>query len=115
MIWTNEIIGKLTTLWNDGKTGSEIAEILGISRNAVIGKAHRLKLSGRQSPIKKKLDKPSFLALTEKMCRWPFGDPKKSDFHFCGEFAEHAPYCPEHRKIAYVHMHYHPPIVPKPL
>ena len=48
MSWTEEKVAKLKTLWGKGNTASQIAEILGgVSRNAVIGKAHRLNLSGK--------------------------------------------------------------------
>ena len=40
MNWTDESITQLTNLWNEGKTGNEIAVIMGIIRNSVIGKAH---------------------------------------------------------------------------
>ena len=48
MSWTDEKVAKLEELWGKGNTASQIAEIIGgISRNAVIGKAHRLNLSAK--------------------------------------------------------------------
>ena len=48
MSWTEEKVLKLKELWGKGNTASQIAEIIGgISRNAVIGKAHRLNLSAK--------------------------------------------------------------------
>ncbi len=53
MSWTEERIATLTKLWEGGATASQIAEELGgVSRNAVIGKAHRLGLKSRPSPVK---------------------------------------------------------------
>ena len=52
MSWTDERVSLLKKLWGEGKTAAEIASTLGgVTRNAVIGKAHRLKLSNRMSPI----------------------------------------------------------------
>lgn len=53
MSWTDERIDRLRALWTKGMTASQIAEELGgVSRNAVIGKAHRLGLQSRPSPVK---------------------------------------------------------------
>ena len=48
MGWTSEKVEKLKELWSKGHTASQIAEMLGdTTRNAVIGKAHRLNLEAR--------------------------------------------------------------------
>jgi len=53
MSWTDERIDRLKTMWAEGSTASQIAEDLGgVSRNAVIGKAHRLGLESRPSPVR---------------------------------------------------------------
>lgn len=55
MSWTEERIATLTKMWEGGSTASQIADELGgVSRNAVIGKAHRLGLKARPSPVKAK-------------------------------------------------------------
>ncbi len=124
MSWTDERVALLKQLWGEGKTAAEIAKALGegVTRNAVIGKAHRLKLSNRVSPIQQndnvkpaepeKKAKPvvpkvveggvKLADLKERMCRWPTGDPKDADFHFCGcPSVPGIPYCAEHAKAAY--------------
>ncbi|NNG03997.1 MAG: global cell cycle regulator GcrA-like protein [Inquilinus sp.] len=129
MSWTDEKVAVLRRYWGSGKSASEIAEIIGgLSRNAVIGKAHRLGLAGRPSPIKERkkpaarseqpvaapppavvaavervpVDGATILALTERMCRWPHGDPKKPGFQFCGKpVAAGLSYCAAHMKLAY--------------
>lgn len=94
----------LRKLWTAGKTAREISEAMGcFSRNAVIGRAHKLGLEARKSPIDRtKPKKITMLALAPNMCRWPFNDPHQPDFHFCGALKSHEhPYYPEHVKVAY--------------
>src|SRR3990167_9444455 len=60
MSWTDERIATLTKMWEGGATASQIADELGgVSRNAVIGKAHRLGLKSRPSPVKPNEEKGS--------------------------------------------------------
>ena len=54
MVWTEEKIKNLKKLWTKGATTAEIAKKLGLSKNSVIGKVHRLNLGARPSPIKTK-------------------------------------------------------------
>lgn len=60
MSWTEERIDRLKAMWTKGATASQIADELGgVSRNAVIGKAHRLGLEARPSPVKPGEEKES--------------------------------------------------------
>lgn len=102
MEWTDERVGTLKGMWLGGYTARQIAERLGgVSRNAVIGKAHRLGLSTRPSPIRRHepLAAPRSF---ERTCQWPIGDPGSADFRFCGEEAVSGkPYCESHCNVAY--------------
>jgi len=61
MSWSEEREAKLRELWEKGHTASQIAEILGdTTRNAVIGKAHRLKLAARATSKKSEKQKKQF-------------------------------------------------------
>lgn len=53
MEWTDETIARLRELWAEGHSTAEIGRRMGISKNAVVGKAHRLNLAGRPSPIRR--------------------------------------------------------------
>ena len=53
MEWTEETIAQLRLLWLEGHSTAEIGRRMGVTKNAVVGKAHRLKLSSRPSPIRR--------------------------------------------------------------
>lgn len=132
MTWTDERVTELIRLWETGKSASEIGKILGVSKNSVVGKAHRLKLKSRPSPIRRdgSAPKPRSKVIREPLrapavaqqakaierprpvmrrrgkgpgCLWPIGDPGDSDFHFCeAESVMGKPYCAEHCARAYI-------------
>ena len=61
MSWTDEKVNKLRELWGKEKTASQIAEIIGgVSRNAVIGKAHRLNLSSKIKTKSQNVNKKNY-------------------------------------------------------
>jgi GcrA cell cycle regulator len=158
MSWTDERVELLRKLWNQGLSASQIAAELagGVTRNAVIGKVHRLGLSGRAkapsvpsarprktvtrapshpmvhgggvrgnlalmpktiaspAPVLELIPQPepevvipmservTLMELRESMCRWPYGDPTKAEFRFCGAHSPTGtPYCSYHSRIAY--------------
>lgn len=115
MVWNDDKIKKLKKMWQLGKSSAEIAKTLGMSKNSIIGKVHRLNLKVRPSPIKaapkvKKMapvvsGKVRLTDLKLTTCRWPIGDPKDEDFCFCGKMTVTGkPYCLEHCKAAYLNM-----------
>ena len=61
MSWTEEKVNKLKEMWGKGQTASQIAEIIGgVSRNAVIGKAHRLNLSSKIKTKSQNVNKKNY-------------------------------------------------------
>lgn len=142
MSWNDERVEQLKKLWAEGLSAAEIGKRMDTSKNAIIGKAHRMGLPSRPSPIRSKTaakakpkkptqNKPEAApvitppkpkpkveekkvtpaamaaspVLTTKrgQCAWPFSDPDKPDFHFCGKPAlSGKPYCQEHYDIAYI-------------
>ena len=119
MSWTSDKIKQLKKLWTKGKSTVEIAKELGISKNSVIGKVHRLDLTARPSPIKKKevkvvptktvkkkiVGKCHLMDLKNNTCRWPIGEPENEDFHFCGKpTVTGKPYCSAHCEEAYTSL-----------
>jgi GcrA cell cycle regulator len=59
MDWTEEQITRLRALWAEGHSTAEIGRRMGVSKNAVVGKAHRLNLSARPSPIRRVPGQPA--------------------------------------------------------
>ncbi len=101
-IWTSELVEQLSALWKQGLSTAEIGRKLGISKNAVVGKAHRLMLTPRPSPLKS----PPIRHVAGKAgptCSWPHGHPGQTGFRFCGKrVVPGKPYCPEHAAMAYI-------------
>ena len=104
--WTPTKVSTLIALWNEGLSTSVIGNRLGVTKNAVVGKVHRLKLPKRGSPIKlkpKAAEVISLEALRPGMCCWPEGEPGTKGFYFCGKpVLPDKPYCAEHCARAYV-------------
>ena len=119
--WTPDRINTLIAFWEEGIPTSEIGRRLDVTKNAVVGKVHRLGLQKRNSPIKTAAAKPEAAAkpapkpapkkvdvihmenLRPGMCCWPEGEPGKDDFHFCGRpSVPEKPYCADHCERAYV-------------
>jgi len=106
--WTPERIQALIAMWNEGLPASEIGRRLAVTKNAVVGKVHRLGLAKRRitAPPKETVDRGDVVrleSLKADMCSWPTGDPGDDDFRFCGsEAVEGKPYCRKHCERAYV-------------
>jgi GcrA cell cycle regulator len=64
MAWTDEVVEQLKQHWIDGKSASQIAGLLGngVTRNAVIGKVHRLGLAGRAKTASTAASRPRRMA-----------------------------------------------------
>lgn len=106
--WTPQVTAILIALWDEGLTTSKIGERLGITKNAVIGKVHRLGLPKRvvvaaRKPLIKKAEGVKLEALRTGMCCWPDGDPGTDSLSFCAQpVVSEKPYCAEHCARAYV-------------
>lgn len=107
--WTSARIATLIALWNEGLSTSEMGRRLGITKNAVVGKVHRIGLPRRNAPARAKPpEKPKtpvvkLANMKPGMCLWPDGDPDAEGFGFCGEAAlRDRPYCAFHCDRAYV-------------
>lgn len=159
MSWNDDKTERLKKLWADGFSASQIANRLGeVTRNAVIGKVHRLGLADRATTTRSAMNRQSstkarkktkstrlgaaglpsitfgkpttplakvfeamplpptpadevYIPLAERKgildlepgdCRWPIGDPRSEEFHFCGKRkVDWLPYCELHARRAY--------------
>lgn len=134
MSWTQERVENLKRDWADGLSASQIGTRLSIplhplTRNAVLGKIHRLGLATRVSnpkiertPRVPRIQKPPKLKATEiieipadispcavsiedigmEQCRYPLGDPQLPGFMFCGAGKmESSPYCTRHHRLTH--------------
>ena len=128
--WNDAMIAKLRVLWAEGLSTAEIGRRLNVSKCSVIGKAHRLGLPPRPSPIKSSSEEKK--AVPARMprvapchddephvaearpvkrigisqpCCWPLGTPRTPDFRFCmAAGVPGKPYCLEHAARAYVRV-----------
>ena len=121
-VWDEKNLERLKKLWDEGLPITKIGLELGVSRNSIAGKAHRLGLPKRNSPISKSgeprknksisnfetsKELPLKILLREvewsrNRCCWPIGDPKLPGFSFCGtSIMPGRPYCEEHSNLAY--------------
>lgn len=104
MEWTDERVAILKDMWTNGYSARQIADSLGgTTRNAVIGKAHRMGFCSRKAQITH--HQPIALPrVMERNCQWPVGHPGQDGFHFCGaEAVIGKPYCQSHCAVAYRH------------
>src|SRR5690349_13985730 len=102
MSWTEERIERLKKMWHDGATASQIADELGgVSRNAVIGKAHRLGLEQRPSPVKpgeeKETKKPAPATPSAAAPKAPKAEASKATSAAAASPAPQQPAAPAHR------------------
>ena len=100
--WTPQRIEQLTRLWEEGVTTAEIGRRIGVTKNAVIGKVHRIGLVPR---VVKEVPPPrrNVFDFQGVVCMWPSGHPSDDDFRFCGgRPVAGKPYCAEHAALAYV-------------
>ena len=81
--WTPERVEQLTQLFEEGLPTAEIGRRLGLTKNAVIGKLHRIALAPRVStPVAP--PQRNFFEFNGPSCLWPYGHPTDENFHFCG-------------------------------
>lgn len=95
---------ELRQLAGDGLSMAAAAAVLGVSKNAVIGRARRIGIVWARSngPHVKSVAVSTTEFPGPGRCVWPHGHPGEDGFRFCGDQAEAGPYCDKHRAVAYV-------------
>jgi GcrA cell cycle regulator len=98
--WTPELDGALRTLWAAGYSTAEIGRRLGVTKNSVVGRAHRLDLPARVSPIKPTATPVAVARPGKRGCQFIAGSPNwlaLGDAIYCGAELRHgSQYCEEH-------------------
>jgi len=110
--WNHDQVEALKKLWDDGLTAKAIGLILGVSKNAIVGKAFRMDLKRRESPIKGFVPKDKRPEVVDGhllgkvrpgQCLFPFGNPGEPDFYFCRRKALFGlPYCQRHQELTHI-------------
>lgn len=103
-MWDQPTTDKLIELKEEGKTMSAIATILDITKNMVAGRLHRLGLCAPRGgiPDYRGHGHRAMEASPTNGCMWPYGDPQKEGFRFCGGMrADGWSYCANHVTRAY--------------
>ena len=83
MEWSDEVIGQLRALWAEGHSTAEIGRRLGVTKNAIVGKAHRLDLPARPSPIRRDPDAAPVRRSTVRRVEGPTLPPLPSTVADC--------------------------------
>lgn len=116
MTWDDHAVAELRRLWAEGHATRIIGAYFGANKNQIIGKAHRLRLPSRPSPLPNYVPKPP-VARPQKavkpvvvapppppppppppvpsvrLCQYPHGDPGEPGFHYCGAPVWRGVYC----------------------
>ena len=118
-VWSDEMREQVRHLFtNEGLSYGQISQRLGMSRDVIAGLVNRLKLTGKgrnpahgghgkgrqteESARPLKAATNSRIDLGRACCAWPIGDPRDTEFHFCGTPTDgRSPYCLAHRQKAY--------------
>lgn len=130
LFWTPDREKILRELWDKGISASEIGRRIKVSKNAVIGKARRMRLQSRGTKpyvvVRKKPEPPppppppklppekvpelktvieAVMGVGRNTCRWPYGEPYQNKLAFCGEPTfEKYPYCLRHCYHSYANF-----------